>query len=541
MLPSLGRDPVARDPEPSVPRIAKLAHRVLDGDILLPKFQRGFVWNRKQVLDLLDSVARNYPIGSILLWRSTQELASERTIAGLSIASRPPGYPVNYLLDGQQRLSTICGALYWRPNGDPVSQWNVAYDLEQQSFLHVNSLDDPPPHQVPVRLLSDPSAYFRWLSRLDSQELRDEGDRLLNVFQDYSIAVVTLGDMPIEAIAPVFERINSTGTPLTIVELMRAATWRPDFDLLDSIDAILAVLDEKNYGKIDSKVLLRAISAVAGFGFSRENIEQLRSLEKDALDAVVRQTGDAARHAVDFLTTEIKTPTSVALPYDAQFAVLTTIFGRLPKPNSVQYAAIRRWFWRSVLDGRFRGGWGTPQMAADREAIREFAAGTTDEVGAPLALPRSDIWRRTPFRSDNAISKMLALMLAGAGPMDLRTGLAIDPGKALLWANDKEWHHFFPKAFLKRQGVSADQANVPANIIMLTSISNIWISDQVPSRYLQDLCDTDGEDVVRERLTSCLVSDEAFDAAMRDDYEGFLVARSKTLHQRAMKLMGEKY
>ena len=446
MLPSLGRDPVARDPEPSVPRIAKLAHRVLDGDILLPKFQRGFVWSRRQVLDLLDSVARNYPIGSILLWRSSQELASERTIAGLSISSRLPGYPVNYLLDGQQRLSTICGALYWRPSGDPTSQWNIAYDLEQRSFLHLESLNTPPPHHVPVWVFSDPSAYVRWLSGLEDPELRDEADRLLNVFQDYSIAVVTLGDMPIEAIAPVFERINSTGTPLTIVELMRAATWRPDFDLLDAIDAILAVLDEKHYGKVDSKVLLRAISAVAGFGFSREDIEQLRNLEKDALEAVVRQAGDAARHTVDFLTTEIKTPTSAALPYEAQFAVLAGIFGQLPKPTSTQYAAIRRWFWRSVLDGRFRGGWGAPQMAADREAIQAFATGTTVDVGAPLTLPRSDIWRRTPFRSDNAISKMLALMLAGAGPLDLRTGLAIDPGKALLWANDKEWHHFFPKS-----------------------------------------------------------------------------------------------
>jgi hypothetical protein len=539
MLPSLGRDPVARDPEPSVPRIAKLAHRVLDGDILLPKFQRSFVWNRRQVLDLLDSVARNYPIGSILLWRSSQELASERTIAGLSIGARPPGYPVNYLLDGQQRLSTICGALYWRPNGDPTSQWNIAYDLEQRSFLYLDSLDDPPLHQVPVRLLSDPSGYFRRLSRLEEPELRDEADRLLNVFQDYSIAVVTLGDMPIDAIAPVFERINSTGTPLTIVELMRAATWRPDFDLLDSIDAILAVLDEKNYGKIDSKVLLRAISAVAGFGFSRENIEQLRNLEKDALETVVRQTGAAARHAVDFLTTEIKTPTSAALPYDAQFAVLAAIFGQVPKPNSAQYAAISRWFWRSILDGRFRGGWGTPQMAADRDAIREFAAATIEEVGAPLALPRSDIWRRTPFRSDNAVSKMLALMLAGAGPLDLRTGLTIDPGKALLWANDKEWHHFFPKAFLKRQGVSADQANVPANIIMLTSISNIWISDQVPSQYLTDLIDTEGEEALRHRLASCLISGEAFEAALRDDYNGFLAARSETLHGWAMELAGE--
>ncbi|MEM1334542.1 MAG: DUF262 domain-containing protein, partial [Actinomycetota bacterium] len=90
----------------AAPVRAALAHRVLTGDILLPKFQRDFVWPRDKVLGLLDSIARNYPIGSILLWQSRQELASERSIAGLEIGSAKPDYPVNYLLDGQQRLST---------------------------------------------------------------------------------------------------------------------------------------------------------------------------------------------------------------------------------------------------------------------------------------------------------------------------------------------------------------------------------------------------------------------------------------------------
>ena len=54
-----------QDPESTVPRLEALAHRVLTGDVILPKFQRQFVWSRQQTLDLLDSVSRNYPIGSI--------------------------------------------------------------------------------------------------------------------------------------------------------------------------------------------------------------------------------------------------------------------------------------------------------------------------------------------------------------------------------------------------------------------------------------------------------------------------------------------
>ena len=74
-------------------------------------------------------------------------------------------YPVNYLLDGQQRLSTICGALYWQGN-DPNSRWNLAYDLREKSFIHLDTLDDPPLYQLRLNKLTDPSAYFQhdlWL------------------------------------------------------------------------------------------------------------------------------------------------------------------------------------------------------------------------------------------------------------------------------------------------------------------------------------------------------------------------------------------
>ena len=87
------------------------------GDIKLPKFQRPFVWNKEDILKLLDSVYKGYPIGSILLWLTNQKLANERRIGDLEIGDRSEEYPTNYLLDGQQRLSSLCGAFERiRPN-----------------------------------------------------------------------------------------------------------------------------------------------------------------------------------------------------------------------------------------------------------------------------------------------------------------------------------------------------------------------------------------------------------------------------------------
>lgn len=91
---------------------------------------------------------------------------------------------------------------------------------------------------MPLRHLSNPSTYFSRLTGLD-EWLGTRARGLFDRFTDYQVAIVTLGDMSIKDVAPVFERINSTGTPLTIVDLMRAATWSPTFDLVDSMDEIL--------------------------------------------------------------------------------------------------------------------------------------------------------------------------------------------------------------------------------------------------------------------------------------------------------------
>ena len=111
-----------------------------------------------------------------------------------------------------------------------------------------------------------------------------------------------------------FRAHNSSGTPLTIVDLMRAATWSPDFDLIDSIDGLLDELSGKGFGGIDRKVVLRNLSASAGGGFSVESIDSLRGYSPDHLKAAVAVTEEAYRRAVDFLVTQIRVESAEVLP-----------------------------------------------------------------------------------------------------------------------------------------------------------------------------------------------------------------------------------
>lgn len=269
---------------------------------------------------------------------------------------------------------------------------------------------------------------------------------------------VTLGDMSIEDVAPIFERINSTGTPLTIVDLMRAATWSPEFDLIDTIDALLSAMASKGFGAIDKKVVLRNLSAAAGGGFSTDSIDELRKLQPPALKAAAEDTEKSYLRTVDFLATQMNVPSAQIIPYSNQVTVLAEIFRRITSPTSAQYAAITQWLWRTAVAGYF-SGWNTGEMASDLKAVANFADGNGADIAVDITPPRPEIWTTRQFRANNAHAKLLAIILAHLRPIDLLTGQLIDPGEALAWTNQREFHHFFPRHYLENKGIARQRLN----------------------------------------------------------------------------------
>lgn len=75
---------------PTAQKIDRLLKRIEDGDIKIPAFQRAFVWNQGQVIELLDSIVNDFPIGSVLLWNSREVLPATRNIAVFRYHKRMP-------------------------------------------------------------------------------------------------------------------------------------------------------------------------------------------------------------------------------------------------------------------------------------------------------------------------------------------------------------------------------------------------------------------------------------------------------------------
>ncbi len=112
--------------------ISSLIEDIRRGEIKIPQFQRPFVWKEEQALDLLDSIASHYPIGSLLLWKTPSKLATERNIGDFMLPKTDDLTPTDYVLDGQQRLTVIYSCLGAAQDDGGFA---AAYDLDNEEFV----------------------------------------------------------------------------------------------------------------------------------------------------------------------------------------------------------------------------------------------------------------------------------------------------------------------------------------------------------------------------------------------------------------------
>jgi hypothetical protein len=119
----------------------ELMMKVGNGDVRIPDFQREFVWDRSQILKLLDSVYRHYPIGSFLFWETTDAIQSYRRVGDIDLQKGDGKKSVQYVLDGQQRITSLYASLQQativhRVNGRKVNKsLEIYFDLDEKEFV----------------------------------------------------------------------------------------------------------------------------------------------------------------------------------------------------------------------------------------------------------------------------------------------------------------------------------------------------------------------------------------------------------------------
>ncbi len=113
-------------------KLGTILDQIDSGSMLLPEFQRGYVWNREQVRGLMRSLYLGFPVGALLVW------ATEGTTYAVRGSGPVTSGPKHLLLDGQQRLTTLYAVVRGRVpgffEGDPAMFEGLHFNVETETF-----------------------------------------------------------------------------------------------------------------------------------------------------------------------------------------------------------------------------------------------------------------------------------------------------------------------------------------------------------------------------------------------------------------------
>ena len=422
--------------------LGRLVERVAAGKIRVPKFQRDFVWNQPDLSALLDSVRRGFPIGSILVWDTEKGIQSTPRIGPLGIQPSPDG-SVGYLLDGQQRVSTLAGTLRLTDDMDPVVDhidWRVYYDLDEQTFIdHRKLAADSDPRYFPVRSLLNTAGFFEACRRIHdqaddrrrAQRRLDEADRLSSAFRDYQLPLIHIREADLESAVTVFARLNRTGRKMAADELVSALTYQEgQFHLTSMLDGFKAELRKLGFGSLDRAFLLRSVlAALEEDIYAKEWADlMVRPEVRERLPGAFKAATQGIRLALGMLK-RFGVTSDRLLPYGLQLVLLGEFHRLCPQPAETTVELLRRWFWVTSFTGWF-GGVNTTQAKRALDEIRNLANGRGDAFSVvDLETPAQPFPDRFDARS--ARVRAFLLYLASLRPRSLAGDAHLDPGALL--------------------------------------------------------------------------------------------------------------
>ena len=510
--------------KPEVVFIEELLDEVSSGKLRVPRFQRPFVWNPPDMLYLFESIYRGYPIGSLLLWETSEKAESLDQIGPHSIPAAASGQ-LTYLLDGQQRLATLFGALRLQrdfPLGPRLTDWRwwIWFDLRKCEFAHVTN-SKPPPFYMPLRAVLRTVDFLEEARRLqrecgeDASQLIPRAEKLAQTIKNYKVAIIRIKGGSLSEAVDIFSRLNSKGRQMTLDQMVSALTYKEGespLNLAQRIDEIQMGLSDYHFENINRLTIFRSIVAAAGLDMHSSEWENLanRMSNKD-LPAALNAAEKALTGAVSFLSEEVEVPSDRLLPYANQVLLLSRFFHFRATPTPEQKQILVRWFWMTSLSGWFAGA----NSTKINDALEEMRALAMNPKMRMRVMPLDEVSQPFPGRFDlrSARIRSLELCLLRMKPRDLASGRRLDAGELIRENGNEAFQYIFPRP-------GKDLVSLPANRILARRIRGKAIRERL--LLLQESEKT-------AILESHGILPDAYKALEADDPQTFLRLRTRFL------------
>jgi len=517
------------------------------GQIKLPMFQRDFVWDKEQTAKLIDSILKGFPIGTFIFWKTRDELRSYKNIGNHKLPKTPKGDYAYYVLDGQQRITSLYAVrkgIRITRDGKEINYKDIYIDLE----YNADNDDQIALAAKPTKIINENTEEKHCISVHDALtrsmvDLEDdyskEERKIIDVYQKsltgYDFSTIIIKDYPIEIACEVFSRINTGGKVLSAFEIMVAKTYdeKKGFDLAEKYDELRDGTDDEKaclcavkYETIPESVVMQAVAAIA--------VKQVRSrdilkIKREVFINYWKPMKASLFEAVDFLRHTFRVPVSQILPYPALLVPLTYFFYKTKnkKPTNKQRKLLEQWFYWSGLNYRYSSA---SETKIGEDIIRMDKIIKEKEVryqANELQVVGLEEWE---FSAGDAGCKTVLCALAYHSPKSFDSNSLVNlDNSSLKIATSRNYHHFFPKAYLAEHEKSA-KPNLMSNITLIDGYSNKHkIGKKPPSKYVATFKKENPD--IKETLASHIIGDPDKWGLSDDNYTKFIEKRSKAIVQ----------
>lgn len=508
--------------------VREIIEQVSSGQIRIPAFQRGFVWEPDRVAHLMDSIYKMYPFGALLFWRTNEQLDVERELGPFVLPEPKDDYPIDYVLDGQQRITSVYATFQTDTEVAQNENWKniyydytVADDAQEPKFFALLPEEVDNSKHFPLRTLFDTTAYRR-ATKDFSDELAEKIDAMQSRFKESNLPVQLFRTDQKATVATIFERINRQGVPLDTLQLLEAWTWSEDFQLHNQFEDLVEELESKGFKteSFDENLLLRCASSILVGDPRPEAIVEIRGEQiRDRFDEVL----NGVLGALDFLQMNLNIRRIDNLPFQTLLVPLAVFFAVSGERQIVvtqeQRDRMLRWFWKVCFGKRYSSGV-LRNLEEDMKQMLQLKGGQQSSLGGFSVNISDDYFTSNNFGIRNVNSKTFVLLLAQNNPKSFISGSPVDLNAKLKEYNKSEFHHMMPRAYLKQEVDLRYSPNCLANFCFLSRSENKSLGGDKPSIYKGKMALNHDE-----ILESACCPNNLFD----DDFNAFIEARAAML------------
>jgi hypothetical protein len=527
-------------------KLSRVKNLVDDGRFAVPELQREFVWTPRKTCELLDSVYRNYPIGTLLVWKTGRKNENQlRSQLHILPQFNPSNPHIWFLIDGQQRLSVlwhfVCGSATTVENAEGREVAFGAVHLDTQAGKHdrlfvyrARVVGTQKRRLIPVVdiLAGNWRRKTKHFGRRAQKRVVDCRRRLLS----YKVLFVFCETNDRSEVRETFIRVNSLGMRIGAAD--RAFARASKIKMRNLVRDVQARL-KNGFGTIERTTILQTAALALGTrDLGERAIDSMVSrLEAKAAERVRftrtwTKLREAFGAAADYLVHSLGVPGFDFLPSEPMITVLTLYFfhkgaGRPPKAAQER---LRRWFWATAVGARYTGRGYRPNLLADVEFVKRLAENPRAHLPSMPRVP-AHILRSIDYSRPGPLSNAFFCLLRSNGPRYLEDATEIPLGEISSRRNRSDKHHVFPRALLARYGFGSDRANSILNICYLVARENQSVGKRAPRRYLEEVPNSvrSRSKALRSHLLPTNGDGGLWDSSVKRGFRSFLQQRESIL------------